>query len=64
MTNTEGGTKQALTFLSDEFNQGDESDIRRGNHGMIQQDPTEPETVLVAEDNRTSCAQTHPVGRC
>ena len=25
-----------LTFLSNEVNQGDESDIRRGSHGVVQ----------------------------
>ena len=62
MCNVGNGVKRVLTLLSNEVNQRDESDIRRGSHGMVQQDSTEPDTVLVTEDDRTSCTQTHPVG--
>ena len=47
--------RPAPTLLSDEFNQGDEPDIRRGNHGMVQQDSTKSAAILVAEDYRASC---------
>jgi len=36
MTCTEDGVEKVPTLLSDEFNRGDESDIRRGRQGMIQ----------------------------
>jgi hypothetical protein len=57
-----GREKHVLTLLSDEVNQGDESDIRRGSHGMVQQDSAESDATLVTENDRTSCTQTHPVG--
>lgn len=53
-----------LTLLSDEFDQGDKPDIRRGNHGMVQQDSAESAAILVAEDDRTSCTKAHPANRC
>ena len=62
MCNMGDGVKHVLTLLSNEVNQRDESDISRGSHGMVQQDSTEPDTVLVTKDDRTSCTQTHPVG--
>jgi len=64
MIRTEGGEKQAHTLLGDEFYQGNESDVRWGSHGMVQKNTTESDAVLVAEDDRTSCTQTHPVGFC
>lgn len=57
------GVKRVLTLLSDEVNQRDESDIRRGGHGMVQQDSTEPDAALVTEDDGAPCTQTHPVDR-
>ena len=56
--------KRVLTLLSDEVNQRDKSNIRGGSHRMVQQDSTEPDAVLITEDDRTSCTQTHPVGGC
>lgn len=56
MTDAADGEKQKLTLLSDEFNQGDKSDIRRGTHGMVQQDPAESAVILVAESDRASRA--------
>ena len=57
------GVKRVLTLLSDEVNQGDESDIRRRGHGMAQQDSAEPDAALVTKDDGASCTQTHPVDR-
>lgn len=61
MTDIGVGVRRALTFLSHETNQGDESDICGGSHGMVQQDSTESDAVFVTENDRTPCIQTHPV---
>ena len=55
MRTIEVAARWALTFLGHKVNQGDESDIRRGGHGMVQQDSAEPDAVFVAEDDGTSC---------
>lgn len=55
MTDAEDVAKRALTLLSDEFNQGDESNVRWGSHGVAQQDSTESDAVFVTEDDGASC---------
>ena len=52
----EDGVERALTLLSDEFNQGDKPDVRQGSHGVVQQDSTESDAILVTENYRASCA--------
>ena len=55
MTKRGCGMRPVLTLLSDEFDQGDEPDIRRGNHGMVQQDSTESAAIFITEDDRAPC---------
>ena len=63
MVDTGDGVRPVLTLLGNEFNQGDESDVRRGDHGMVQEGPTKPAAILITEDDGASCTQAHPANR-
>jgi hypothetical protein len=56
-----GGRLRILTFLSDEFNERNQSDIGPGRHWVVEQNAAMPYGALVPQYEWPSCSQAHPI---